>query len=135
MAIKKTVYVHFERPAYIMGKSEFLKVQMEILYLKKILKNLSITRQKKIQYQQMVQELFRDLKESIIKLEILMPEEDISGMEIKRVIKGKNRTNIKNKSVSNSPFIKNISTLDVKKDDIEEELLKIKEKLNSLNIY
>jgi hypothetical protein len=130
MAAQKKIYVHFERPSYIGGKSELLKVQMEILYLKKIIKNLSLTREKKIHYQQMLGEVFLNIKKSIEKLDSLMPEE--SEIPQTRIGKGKpvKKETLKKKVISSVSK----PDLPIKSgDDIESELLRIKQKLEALN--
>lgn len=122
--VGKKIYVHFEGPLYVDGKSELLKAQMEILYLKKILKNLALTRTKKVQYKKMLEETFSDLKISLEKLDSLMPDEEIPRFEI-----SPKKKSPKIKEVKKEPDQKPL----VKKDDIEEELLRIKQKLDSLN--
>jgi hypothetical protein len=121
----KKIYVHFERPIYVGGKSELLKAQMEILYLKKLLKNLALTRTKKIQYRKMLEETMFNLKTSLEKLDLLMPDQEIQKSEIPYSRKKVSKPKEVKKEVIQKPI--------VKKDEIEEELLKIKQKLDSLN--
>ncbi len=120
----KKIYVHFGGPVYVNGKSELLKAQMEILYLRKVLKNLALTRTKKVQYKKMLEETLSDLKISLEKLDSLMPDEEIPKFEVS-LKKKSTKTNDIKKELDIKPV--------VKKDDIEEELLRIKQKLDSLN--
>ena len=129
MTASNKVYVHFDKSKYISGKSELLRMQMDTLYLKKILKNLALTRTKKIHYRELFDEVMTSLREGVGKLDKLMPiDEQIKEMMDKEEIQqGKNLKKIKNRNVVNKEEPKKV-------DDLEEELLKIKEKLASLNI-
>ncbi len=128
MAENKKVYVHFERNDYIGGKTELLKTQMEILYLKKVLKNLAITREKKKHYQIMLKETLLNLKTKLINLDNLMPIDE----EMIRIRDQNKRQESKEfKQKKQEKILDNAQPS--KKNDIEEELLKIKQKLDRLN--
>lgn len=129
MVEKKKIYVHFERPSYVGGKSELLKVQMEILYLKKLIKSLVLTRAKKVHYRQMLVETITDLKNRMNSLDLLMPKDD-EFAEIKSMRKPQEK--VVSKKLKEIQSEKK-SEVVVKHDEIEEELIRIKEKLASLN--
>ncbi len=129
MADKKLIYVRFVRPKYIGGKSELLKVQIEILQLKKLMKDLTLTRAKKIHYKNMLEETVMGLRSRINRLDQLMPDDDISSIKESKIP-------VKKKEIKENNNVVKVEqkpqrTLD--RDDIEEELLRIKQKLNLLN--
>ncbi len=123
---EKKLYVHFERANYISGKSELLKVQMEILYLKKLIKTLALTRVKKVHYRRMLEDVVLGLKEKIMHLDVLMPEDkEMFGMKVSK--------NVQHKEVKRVALPRSGEGVVVRKDDVEEELMRIKQKLDSLN--
>ena len=129
MASKKHVYVHFEGAGYVSAKSEVLKTQMETLYIKKLIKNLVLTRERKRHYNLMLKHTYQELKKKVEKLDSLMPEDKEEFNSLSKVIK---KTFESTKAKKSSPKKKQ-EIIETEPDSIEEELLKIKEKLDSLN--
>jgi len=119
--VEKKLYVHFEKSNYINSKSELLKVQIEILHLRKLIKSFSLIREKKRYYKEMLEEVVLFLKEKIAKLDLLMPIEKKSLQFIQEKKIKTERCEIKEQEQI------------ARKDNIEDELLKIKQKLDSLN--
>ncbi len=126
MVSSNKLYIHFEKNNYIIKKSEFLKAQIDILYLKRKLRDLTLLREKKLHYRKALDETVVKLKKNIERLDELMPVDN----QINKILKkktDKKKMNIQTKE-------KEIYEEKPKKlDDIETELLRIKEKLNSLN--
>jgi hypothetical protein len=128
MAGKKVLYAHFEKNNYVIAKSELLKLQMEVLYLKKMLKNLAILRSNKEHYRKILEEKMSLFIHPVQKLDDLMPEdEEIAKIKVRKEKKfvRKEKKEEPKKIVKEKPK--------VVVDEIEEELMKIREKLNSLN--
>jgi hypothetical protein len=128
MVDKKTIYVRFEKSNYISNKSELLKMQMEILYLRKRLKNLLLIRTKKITYKHSLEEVILSLRKKIIALDVLMPEDQLP--KIKDYSKTYAKEDMPDKKIKK---IKNLHGVSINKDEIEDELIKIKQKLDLLN--
>jgi hypothetical protein len=130
MVAKKKIYVHFENPVYIGGKSELLKIQMDILYLKKMVRNLALSREKKIHYRQMLGEVLIDMKKRLEKLSSFMPDDSEISWKIIGKEKPAKKPVLKKKVVlKDSNSKKNFDG----GDEIENELLEIKQKLDALN--
>lgn len=127
MAGKKNIYIRFDQRNYVGTRSELLKSQMEVLYLKKMIKNLALTRAKKSHYRQLLEETFTSLKKRVESLDGLMPEDGIPMSSTPKEKPRKKASKSKPKPVAKSVEIS------IKRDEIDEELLRIKQKLDKLN--
>lgn len=119
------LYIHFERENYILKKSEFLKAQIDILHLKRKIRDITLLRNKKLHYRKSLDDTIVKLRKNIEKLDELMPLD----RQVGKVVEGKNNKK-KNNSKSELKKIEKENTTETR--DIETELLQIKKKLDSL---
>lgn len=128
MVENNKVYINFEKEGYIVGKSDFLKIQIEIIGLKKIIRNYLLNRTKKIEYINLLDNSMKKLSSSMKKIDDLMILNEGFNNSIGEDIE---RATLKPKS----PPKKKEKEFDINNiGDVEEELLRIREKLNSLGV-
>lgn len=116
MAQMNELYVSFQPDEYRIGKSQNLQAQADILNSIKHLKNIKEIREQQALYKTKLYEIFSKILEHIEKLEDKIPTPKVP------------------KSISEKMEVSETKKFKVptKHDDIDEELMEIKEKLREL---
>lgn len=123
--MKKKLYLYFERGDYISGKSSLLKLNMDVIYLKKKLKNFYFIRTQKKEMIFLLKNSIYQFYKSFESYNSLLPKlEEKEKSIIKNKLKKKKEEKLEEIDLKNKE----------KKDDIEKELLEIKKKLELLGV-
>jgi hypothetical protein len=124
MKSTKQIYIHFDRAGYLETKSDFLKIQTEIVELKKRVQEVFLTRKKKDHYRKLLEETTALLLGRVEKLDEFMPigEEVSLPRQVKAKISQKRSKEGEGQDAEQPEA-----------DDVEAELIQIRKKLELLN--
>jgi hypothetical protein len=128
MVEEKQIYISFERPEYKQGKAELLQCHRALINLQKKVNHLKAIRANKKRYLAQLSKNFAGLGIIVDRLSLKLPEEGLPA-DLRRKIYLK-------KEVAERPKKEKAEKQKVVEDDsvsyLDDELLRIQEKLNSL---